>query len=492
MKEELKIIENIETVEQLNKQTVSMPEITINSPENNFITYKKNITITGIVKNVKEFFINSRIVKFNEAGKFSEVFDLNTIGKYIFNLTAVGGNNLYISQILKVFRAGKSEEETQKEDSAQLDAVLGKKISLELEGAEIKDVLKILSQKSGMNIISDVSLGGSVDIILREVTLKKAIEYILNTQGLSYKILDKNTLLVADAAKLKTPTQLMTSVIRLNNVEVKDAVDLLRDYLTGEEVIKPLEPDNLLLIHADPRKTEQLLAIVKRIDQTTVPQIFLVAQIIEVSTSALKAMGVAWPQNASLGSDPGTFAEFELSFAISPMVLRLMEQHGQAKILAKPQIKVLNNEEAQIYIGDRLPYVEAISDQAGRLTESIQYADTGITLIVKPSINPDKREIRMKVQPEITYVAGYRGTNNDVPVLRTRKVDTTVWVKDGETIAIGGLFNSSDTSDVVKVPLLGDIPILGNLFSSKKYEDGESELMITVTPRIVTPRTPEN
>ena len=160
-----------------------------------------------------------------------------------------------------------------------------------------------------------------------------------------------------------------------------------------------------------------------------------------------------------------------------------------AKILAKPRIKAINEKEAEIFIGDKVPYVEFTSDPSGRVVEAVKFVDAGINLKVMPSINPHTKEVRMDLAPEVSYINGFKGKNNDIPIVRKRRVTTTVWVKDGETVIIGGLFNSSDSDSLAKVPFLGDLPLLGNLFTANKTEKEETELIITVTPKIVTGET---
>ncbi|MCP4050539.1 MAG: hypothetical protein GY730_07535 [bacterium] len=477
------------------KAESSIPVISIKTPENNFITYKDRIHIQGKIKNAEEFFINSRVVTLSSDGSFDEVFDINTKGKHIFNLHAIGRNSLNTSLIRKVFRVDRNKptkNQKKKKKKNTLQERLNKKITLESEDADIKEVLKVLSRKSGLNIVSDSSLTGQVNIYLKDTTIVSAIEYVLNTQGLSYKIID-NTIIVAPSQKLKLPTKIVTKIIKLQNIKVTNTVEIIKKQLAPEESVQALDQDNLLIINADAQKIEYIEKIISRIDQKKIPQIMIIAQIVEVSSTALQSLGISWPQNLSLGLAEGaTLDEPGYTFSISAAVISALQEQGKAKILAKPQIKVLHEQNAEIFIGDKIPYIELTTDASGRLTESVKFADTGITLQILPYINPDSKEIQLKIEPEVSYINGYRGRNNDIPILRTRKVSTTVSIIDGSTAIIGGLFNSSDASSKSKLPILGDLPLLGNLFTGGRDEDSQTELVITVTVSIVKDKLEED
>jgi type II secretory pathway component GspD/PulD (secretin) len=368
-----------------------------------------------------------------------------------------------------------------------LQEALSKRITLELSGADVKEVFRILSKKSGLNIVSDNNLNGSVNIYLKDSTIKNAIQFILDTQGLTYRVVD-NTIVVASPQRLEAPTRLITKVIKLNNIKAKDAEAVLQQHLSKGESVQGVVQDNLLVISADAGKFNQLAGIAKRIDFQKVPQVFLEVQIIESSTTALEQKGVAWPSTLALGVEANitnekTIIQSNPSFRA---VVRMLEEEGKAKILASPSLKTLNEEEAEIFIGDKIPVVQNIVDTTGRISESVIFVDSGITLRVLPSINPQTKEIRLKIRPEVSVINGYKGPNNDKPIIKTRKVNTVVSVKDTETVVIGGLFNSNETDTKDQVPMLGNIPLLGNLFfSAGSREKSQTELIISVTPRIV-------
>jgi hypothetical protein len=464
-----------------------IPKIIITSPEDNFISYRKNITIEGQVKNTKELFINNKAVSFDQKGNFKEILPLPKSGKHVFNLYALGDNNLTNSTLIRVFRVNKTP--TENTPAQKFNNKLNKKISLELEDADIKDVLLILSKKSGLNIVFDKSLSGEVSFYLKNTTIKNAINHILNSQGISYKI-EQNTILVGSKHALENTAELQTFILKINYAKAKDIETVIAPYLSSNENVQAVEKDNLLIITAEPSKLKELQQIANRIDEQKVPQVLIVAQIVEISSTELEKLGVSWPQSLGYSIGEGQevsqpFDQLEKTLSISGWVINTLQQEGKAKILAKPQIKVVNKEEANIFIGDKIPYVEIMTDQSGRLTEMVKFVNTGITLQIQPDINTSTEEINLSIAPEVSYVNGYRGRNNDIPILRTRKVSTRIIVKDGETAVIGGLFNSSDSIAKSKLPFIGNLPLLGNLFSSSQADDQQTELIITVTPKII-------
>ncbi len=468
-------------------ENYQIPEITIKTPQNNFVTYKNLITVTGKTKHTKELFINNRIVKLDPMGGFSEVFELETFGKYLFNIYAIGDNGLNTTSLLKIFRINETKKENvtqKKENTNLLSKKLEKKVSLNLAGADLRDIISILAQKGNLNLVSDKSLQGEIYITLQEVKIIDALDFVLNSQGMAYKIIG-STIMIGGKAALDQPSRLETKIIRLNNIESTVIKPILAEYLVAGEVIQTQE--SLVILTADTKKMKKLTKIIQKLDSEKVPQIILEAQILEITKSVLDNLGVVWSDNYGIGVDvTETAGELAYQSTISGIsaVINLLENDGKAKVLAKPKIKAIHGQEATIFIGDRIPYTE-LTISGGSVAESIKYANAGINLSILPEINAFTQEIKIKIIPEVSYINGYRGKNNDIPVLRTRKVDTTVYVKNRNTVLIGGLFNSSDSDTQSKFPFISKLPFLGALFQSQKSQTDQTELVIAITPQII-------
>lgn len=461
-----------------------IPIIIIDSPENNFVTYKDTITISGKATSTEEFYINSKRIPLAADGSFKETVSLDNLGKNIFNINAIGSHNVNASVIRKIFKVSTTPEEP----SANVTPIdpLQKKIALNIAGANIKDVLQILATKGDLNVVSNQTLNGEVNISLTDVTILDAIDLILTTQGLSYQIVD-NTIIVASVQQLNAPSRLTTKIFRLQNLEPINVLPVIKKYLAPNETAETVAGDNTIILYASPRKIESLEIIIKNLDEPRTPQVFIEAYILEINKTALDNIGVAWSSSYGVGYTKTVTDGLSTSTAGFSMqtIINMLESNGQAKILAKPRLKAINKEEAEIFIGDEVPYTELTIDPAGRTTETVKYVNSGINLRIKPSINIPDNEIKIKVDPEVSYINGYSGSNNNVPIVRTRRVSTTVYVKDGNTVFIGGLFNSSDAHGQSRFPLLGKTPLIGKLFSSTRNENNETELVIAITPYIM-------
>ena len=169
------------------------------------------------------------------------------------------------------------------------------------------------------------------------------------------------------------------------------------------------------------------------------------------------------------------------------MLLNALQTDQRFEVLSTPRIFTANNSQAEINISQSIPYVlSQREDTNGNLTYNYSFQDVGIVLNVTPRITADGY-VTMEVTQTANDLQGY--TSFNAPIVNQRQAETTVSVKDGETIVLGGIIRNTVTSTVKKIPLLGDIPILGNLFKSKEKTDSKTELLVFLTPRIV--RDPE-
>ena len=469
--------------------------IVVTYPPDNLVTYESKVILKGYVENSQEFYINNRIVRVNDMGQFSEEFELAELGRYVFNLYAAGEAAEGRTILRKVYRAEQDKSEVVQDTSSSesIDKRLSKRIgALNLSGTDIKDVMNILADMGELNIVSDQSLAGIVTISLKDVTIQHALDLILNAQGLSYKIID-NTIMVASEENLNKVTRIETRVIRLNNAKASEMVTLLKGRLSGKESVEFSKQENMLVLSADSKKINTMMTLIAKLDSQKIPQILLEAQFLEITQTSLKSLGVSWGNAFSLGftstiSDGQGSSTLGLSLQT---LLNTLQSEGKARLLAKPTIKAIDGQEAEIFIGDNIPYVEIASDPSGRVVESVKYIESGILLKILPEINTITQEIRIEFKPEVSFVNGFGGPNGDIPIVRSRRVDTTVFVQNGKTVLIGGLFNSSDSDNSSRMPVLSRVPILGYFFKTKRDLTEETELVIALTPRIIDPMVDE-
>lgn len=472
------------------------PVVVVTYPPDNFVTYESKVIVKGYVENSQEFYINNRVVRVNDLGQFSEEFPLDDLGRYVFNLYASGEGTEGATVLRKVFRAEQNQTEKLEalsKSDVSIDKRLSKRIpNLTLSGTDIQDVMSILADMGDLNIVADQSLSGLVSISLKDVTIEHALDLILNAQGLSYKIID-NTIMVASKENLDKVTRVETKVIRLNNANAKDVSELVKTRLSGDESVQFSESDNLLVISADSKKLKSLMTLIGKLDSQKVPQIILEAQFLEVTQTSLNSLGISWGNAFSLGFTSSiTDGQAANTLGLSlQTLLNTLQSEGKARLLAKPNIKAIDGSQAEIFIGDNIPYIEISSDTSGRIVEAVKYIQSGILLNILPEINPITQEIKIEFKPEVSFVNGFSGPNGDIPIVRTRRVNTTVFVKNGKTVLIGGLFNSSDSDNSSRMPILSRVPVLGYFFKTKRDTKDETELVIALTPRIIDPATEE-
>ena len=388
-----------------------------------------------------------------------------------------------------------------------------KLISLDAEDASLPSVLKILGEKGDLNVVTGPGVAtGRLSIHMKDVPIDQAVNLVVRAAGLAYERIG-NSILVADERSLKAETGLSSYVIDLKYADAKDVQAAIKD-LASQVQVDP--GSNTLIVVTSPRVIAEIHDIVKELD-VPARQVMLEARVVEVSTLDAKRFGIDWDQlnrqgaifvegnyDSSIGSGdqlsnlkvfknpPGTHDIFKLNnFTRTAMVFRvaldMLIHNGSARVLANPKIATLNGREASILIGSRIPYIISSTVFAGggaAPTQRIEREEVGIKLRITPLINADGY-ITTEIQPEVSSVSGFTGVDNTLPIVATRQASTTVRLKDGSTVIIGGLLNEEKTTTVTKVPLLGSIPVIGYLFQHRSIDTSKRDLVIEVTPRIL-------
>lgn len=449
------------------------------------------------------------------------------------------------------------------------------KISLDIKGMDIIDVLKMLSQRSGMNIAVGKNVTGRVTLFLKDVDVWDAFEILLLANDLAYEkkgeiinvmtqrdyeliygeryqdkkqakaiqlkyakapdlskalnqiktnigriVVDEgsNTLVLIDAPEAVkemedfikgTDLPFQTKVFSLNYAQADKLQAKIQETLTkGVGSLRIDERTNKIAVTDYPEKLEEISKIISAFDERT-PQVLIDAQIIEIKPKDEFKMGVDWDywikNNLRLAASlPTSGAVNKLSIGTAASnssvtqkgsykgIVDLLRTIGDTQILSSPRIMALNNQEAKILIGTKEVYVSQTTSQSGTGTEvtadQVNFVDVGIKLYVTPTINRDGF-ITMKIKPEVSSVKTtykYGTPQKEIPVVETSEAETTVMIKDGVTIIIGGLKRDKRKKDVSKIPIVGDIPILGFLFRNTSDTLEKSELVILLTPHILS------
>jgi len=379
-------------------------------------------------------------------------------------------------------------------------------VSLDAEDAYLPSVLKTLAEKGDLNIIMGPGVtAGRLSIHMRNVPIDQAVNLVVRAAGLAYERIG-NSVLVADPKSLSTETGLSSYVVELKYADAADVTQAISK-LSAEVAVD--KGGNRMIIVTSPRVIAEIQAIVDRLDVPS-RQVMLEARVIEISTDGAKRLGIDWdlvnrqgtvivegrPAD-SLGAGGSStdlpFRELAVSHDWSrrahllQIAIDLLIHEGNARVLANPKIATLNGREASILIGSRIPFVvtgTAFAAGAAAPVQQVQKEEVGIKLRITPLINPDGY-ITTQINPEVSSVIDFRGANNDLPVIATRQASTTVRLKDGSSVIIGGLLSEEKTSAVTKVPILGSLPLIGYLFQHHAITTSKRDLVIEVTPHIV-------
>lgn len=388
-------------------------------------------------------------------------------------------------------------------------------VSLDATEANLSQVLKTLADKGGLNLITGPSVTATrITIQMKDVPVEQAVNLVVRAAGLAYERIG-NSILVTDARSLQEETGLSSYLVDLkfaDAVEVKEALKGLTDKIEVDR------SGNRLIVVTSPRIIAEIEEIVAELDKPA-RQVMLEARIVEVSTDDFKRLGIDWDLLSRQGfmfvegnydslqggessdqirglkifpNTPGTNDIFKLrNFSRVAQVYRvamdLAIQNGNARVLANPKIATLNGREASMLVGSRIPFVISGTIFAGggaATSQQVQREEVGVKLSITPLINADGY-ITTIIKPEVSSVIGYKGQNEDLPVVATRQATTTVRLKDGGSVIIGGLLSEERTTSKSKLPILGDIPGLGLLFQHSVTQVTKKDLVIEVTPRIL-------
>jgi len=387
-------------------------------------------------------------------------------------------------------------------------------VSLDAADADLPRVLQILAERGGFNLITGPGVSSArISVHMKDVPVEQAVNLVVRAAGLGYERIG-NSILVADAKSLKEETGLSSYVVELKYADANEVREALKDLVQSVQVD---QGGNRMIVVTSPRVISEIEEIVQVMDVPT-KQVMLEARIVEVSTDNLKRIGIDWDLLNSRGysfvegnydsltgantgqftglkvfpNTPGTHDIFKLkNFSrvadVYRVVIDMAIRDGNARVLANPKLTTLNGKEASILIGSRIPFVvtgTAFAGGAAAPVQRVEKEEVGIKLRITPLINADGY-ITTQISPEVSSVIGFQGANNDLPVISTRQATTTVRLKDGASVIIGGLLSEDKTTNTTKLPLLGQIPGLGVLFQHHASTLTKRDLVIEVTPHIL-------
>ena len=384
---------------------------------------------------------------------------------------------------------------------------LQRKISIQFKDALLKQVFDVLSATSGINFVldKDIKADQKTSVFLKDVTVKSAIEVVLTTNQLEQRVINASAILIYPnlPAKQKDYQALSVHTFYLTNVSAEQMATTLKSILKVQNLVVD-KGQNMIMMRDTPDVIEMAEKVVALQDLPT-PETMLEVSVLEVNKDRLDEIGVTYPPKLSLtplsSVSGGTLTlqdllhptQSTLGATISPLSINLTGTDTDVKLLANPKIRVKNLEAAKILIGNKVPNITSTATSTGFVSQSVQYLDVGLKLEVTPTITIDN-EVSIKVALEVSNIANQITTSSGTVAYQigTRSASTVLRLKDGETQILAGLINDEDTRTVTKIPGLGDIPVLGRVFSDHANTKKRTEIVLSITPHLIrNPLRPE-
>jgi general secretion pathway protein D len=408
-------------------------------------------------------------------------------------------------------------------------------VTLRFQNTRLKQVFEILARTANIDILFDKDVRDDlVTIFTKDTPFDEALNLILNTNQLFAKRVGLDRLLIIPDTKQKREQyeDLQIRTFYLSNAKAKDIANLLRTILETKRVYVN-EPLNTVVIRDEPAKVSLAEQIILANDRSDSEVLFEV-EVLEVNRKNTQNLGLQFAKEAGFGifppnfdaKDPttplkGSFNTLATSWTFqeltsigessylfrfpSSILLNFFKQESQAKTLASPKLRVLNNQKASINVGDKQPILlsttNVLPGQAATgavpttsTVTSIEFKDTGIKLTVEPTIHLNNT-ISLRLQIEVTRV-GAKEILQVSPLITqfkfgTRTADTALNMRDGETVVLGGLISEEDSKTRDAVPGVDDIPVLGDLLSNTNKEKVTTEVILVITPHIVRSVQPQ-
>ena len=396
--------------------------------------------------------------------------------------------------------------ETEDTSPRALDEASTRRINLDVQGADIRTVLRTLADYSGKNIIASKEVEGQVSASLKDAPWQSALEAILKSHGFGYveedgiirvgvlqKIRNEELEEVAAERKREDLLPIETRVVRLEFAAADELKGSLKEMLTTRGRIQVDERTNALIVTDIQGRVLEIAEMAQDLDSRT-PQVEIVSKLIDVSAEETQNLGIEWNAvNLTAGdavagasvdaANAGATGKLRIgtvqSWGQLDAVLDAMARSRKANIVSNPNITTVNNREAKILVGSKIPLI--VADEAGNAIT--QLTTIGIQMRVTPHVNSD-RTITLDLHPEVSELSSQATVQGGV-IINTSEADTRVIVENGETAVIGGLIRDVQSEVKTGIPVLKDIPGIGWLFRNTNDITDKRELIIFVTPRLI-------
>jgi general secretion pathway protein D len=391
-------------------------------------------------------------------------------------------------------------EQGRQKPAGRLAAAYRKPVTLEFRDAPLRSVFDFIGKVSGLNFAFDkeVDPGLRATISVRDASIEEAISMLLGSNQLEQSVTGDRSITIYPntAQKVKDYQQLVVRTFFITNADVKQVAFTLKTLLKARDIVTD-ERVGIIIMRDTPeliRMAERIIAVQDVAD----PEVVLEVEVLEVKRTRLQELGVRWPEQAklSVGSAASSIGGLKLAdlrrvssettnLELGSVVINALKTDTDSNILANPRIRVRNKDKAKVLIGDRVPVI-TVTTNNGVSSDSVNYIDVGLKLDVEPNVYLDD-EVAIKVNLEVSNVVKDVTSKSGTQAYQigTRSASTVLRLRDGETQMLAGLISDEDRSTGNKVPGIGELPMLNRLFGSQKDDRSRSEIVLSITPRLV-------
>lgn len=374
-------------------------------------------------------------------------------------------------------------------------------VVLQFRDASTKMVFEVLARQTGINFIfdKDIKSDGTTTIFVQNVAVEQAIDLVLGQNQLARQVLSDNMVLIYPNTPAKQ-AEYQDQIVRtfyLTNAEPKHAMEMLKTMLNAKTLFVD-ERAGAVVIRDTPEAVRMAERLIASID---VPEseVMMEVEVLELTRTTMQELGIKYPQHVTLtptplAGEPLVVEDIKNQDSTTIQVssisatIDLAKSVGTTNVLASPRIRARNHEKANILIGQRVPVITSstvVSGGGEGTNTNVQYVDVGLKLSVEPTIYLDG-DVAINVNLEVsTIISVVVVENTQAYQLGTRNASTLLRLKDGETQILAGLISDQDRRTSTHVPGLGDLPLLGRLFGSRKDEIEKTEIVLSITPRII-------
>ncbi len=369
-------------------------------------------------------------------------------------------------------------------------------ISLNFNNTDIRTAFEFIAKSFDINVVFDDSVKNTqITLFAKDMTFIQALELMLTTTNTFYQRVGSKTLLIAQDTSDKRGQyeEYIIKTYHLNSISANDMVKVLKGIVPLDKVVINESMNSFHL-----REKKNVINIVNRLvslNDTKSAEVLMEVEILEVNRTKAERLGVDYgsykaliriPDPIPLGGSIGDAIRDTATLTLPSVSINFFKQNVDAKTLANPKIRVLSGKKASIHIGDKIPLQSStVTESTGQIRTLYEYKDIGIKLVVEPIVNYDN-STKIKLSLEVSVLGENLGTlDNPAYRIGTRKAETIMLLRDGETAILGGLIKDEITNTQNKLPGLGEVTLFNKLFASSEGSSKQTDILLTIAPRIL-------